>query len=469
MTERKNLIAAGIVTAAALITRLIFFGKPASVVFDETYFLKFIGLYWNGSYFFDVHPPFAKLLFVLFGYVTGITPSAEIGSIGTAIDPALVLFRIVPLAAGILLPLIIYCICRNLSMGRIASVVAGIFVCLENTLVIQSRFVLIDIILITTGFASLLLYLIYRNRTAEGTLARLALYGSAFLFACSVSTKWTGLFFIAPIVAYELWDVIKNKKERLMAVKRFALHACVYFLIPAALYISLFYVHFSLLPHSGPGDAFMSKRFQKTLVASKYSSDQSLSTPGFVEKFFELNIEMFQAHTRMTKTHTYSSKFYTWPLMTRPIYYWYQDEHTVPLTHSRIYLLGNPVLYWGGTLAVIMLLLMCIETLHSRKFKLLPHKPALLFVLIGFSANFLPFIFIGRVMFIYHYATALVFSLIAFSLLLEYVASETRRLQLAVLIVLLSTATFAYFSPLTYGRPLNPAEYESRVWFKTWK
>jgi dolichyl-phosphate-mannose--protein O-mannosyl transferase len=466
MKDRKNLLAVSIVAVTSVFTRLIFFGMPAEVVFDETYFLKFIGYYWNGSYFFDVHPPFAKLLFVLFAYLTGVTPSADIGSIGTTIDPSLVLFRLVPLVVGILLPVVIYYICRNLNISRTTSVVAGLFVCLENTLIIQSRFVLIDIILITAGFSSILFYLIYKNSRHSPIVSRLFLYASALSFAFCVSTKWTGLFFIVPIAAFEIWDLMQNKFKK-KALWQPALHTLVYFLISCTVYVSLFFIHFSLLPHSGPGDAFMTRRFQHTLIGSTYAS-QNFSEQGFVEKFFELNIEMFQAHTRMTKAHTYSSKFYTWPLMTRPIYYWYHDEQTTPPTYSRIYLLGNPVLYWGGAIAIVLLILMVLESIHTKRFRTLAHRRAIVFVLIGYGANFIPFIFIGRVMFIYHYAAALVFSMLALAFLLEYVISEKRKCQLAALLIALSVIAFAYFSPLTYGTPLEPKEYESKVWLNTW-
>jgi dolichyl-phosphate-mannose--protein O-mannosyl transferase len=52
MKDRKNLLAAGIIAMVAAFTRLMYFGKPLAVVFDETYFMKFIGYYWNGAYFF---------------------------------------------------------------------------------------------------------------------------------------------------------------------------------------------------------------------------------------------------------------------------------------------------------------------------------------------------------------------------------------------------------------------------------
>jgi dolichyl-phosphate-mannose-protein mannosyltransferase len=468
MKDKKNLPAIAVLTIVAALTRLIHFGVPAQVVFDETYFLKFVGQYWTGTYFFDVHPPLGKLLFVFFASLIGVTPSADIGTIGTAIDPSLVLLRLLPILAGIALPLIVYAICRNLRLSYVSSFAAGIFICLENSLILQSRIVLTDMILIVFGFASLLLYLIYRNRTPLPH-ASVYLWASAITYACTISTKWTGLFFIIPIVAFELYDLFHKTRTWHTRVLRFISHAVLYAAVSIVIYTSLFAIHFALLPLSGPGDAFMSERFQKTLMGSKTAHNSTLSEPQFFEKFFELNLEMYSAHTRMTSEHTYASKYYTWPLMIRPIYYWYQSGGTTPQTDSRMYLIGNPALYWGGTAAILALIVYFFVTLETRKLRTTPNKPAFYFIVIGFLANFLPFIFIGRIMFLYHYAAALVFSIMAIAYLLDLIPETKRRIRLTILCIILVTLVFYYFSPLTYGRALTPGEYESHVWFSTWK
>ena len=58
-------------------------------------------------------------------------------------------------------------------------------------------------------------------------------------------------------------------------------------LIPAFLYVTVFAVHFQLLPNSGPGDAFMSQRFQSTLVGNaRYDPAANMSFP---DRFIEIN------------------------------------------------------------------------------------------------------------------------------------------------------------------------------------
>ncbi len=40
-------------------------------------------------------------------------------------------------------------------------------------------------------------------------------------------------------------------------------------LVPFILYLSFFYIHFSILTTSGPGDSFMSPAFQETLAGNE--------------------------------------------------------------------------------------------------------------------------------------------------------------------------------------------------------
>lgn len=43
----------------------------AQVVFDETHFGKYAGYYIKGTFFFDLHPPLAKMTIALVGWLFG--------------------------------------------------------------------------------------------------------------------------------------------------------------------------------------------------------------------------------------------------------------------------------------------------------------------------------------------------------------------------------------------------------------
>ena len=59
------------VTVLGFFVRLFRIYQPSSVVFDEVHFGKFASRYIKSSYFVDVHPPLAKLLITLAGWLFG--------------------------------------------------------------------------------------------------------------------------------------------------------------------------------------------------------------------------------------------------------------------------------------------------------------------------------------------------------------------------------------------------------------
>jgi dolichyl-phosphate-mannose-protein mannosyltransferase len=81
----------------------------------------------------------------------------------------------------------------------------------------------------------------------------------------------------------------------------------------------------------------------------------------------------------------------------------------------------------------------------------------------------LPFIFIGRVMFLYHYEAALIFAIIAIAFLFDLIKNEKYRKITILVVVVLSLAAFIYFSPLTYGLELNMNKLTDRMWLSSWR
>src|SRR3989344_4078090 len=95
-----------------LLTRLVFLGNPAEVVFDEVHFGKFASAYFAGDYYFDIHPPLGKLLIALGAFLGGYADyvrqngvfSFESISMAYGAVPY-VWFRVLPALFGALVPL----------------------------------------------------------------------------------------------------------------------------------------------------------------------------------------------------------------------------------------------------------------------------------------------------------------------------------------------------------------------------
>jgi dolichyl-phosphate-mannose-protein mannosyltransferase len=59
------------ITMVAAAVRLFRIYQPSSVVFDEVHFGGFASKYIKGKFFMDVHPPLAKMLITLAGWLAG--------------------------------------------------------------------------------------------------------------------------------------------------------------------------------------------------------------------------------------------------------------------------------------------------------------------------------------------------------------------------------------------------------------
>ncbi|MBI2626981.1 MAG: phospholipid carrier-dependent glycosyltransferase [Parcubacteria group bacterium] len=462
LTDTKNSVKLYlfILIGLSLLTRFIFFSYPAETVFDEVHFGKFISAYFTGEYYFDIHPPLGKMMIAGVAKLVNFHPGFSFENIGQKFpDATYQWLRFLPKLFGAVLPVIIFLFALELGISPLFSFLAGLFLVLDNALIAQSRFILLDSFLLVFGFTSLLFY--FKSLKKEKILYLLL---SGVFAGLAVSIKWTGLTFLGLIFVDYFLNHFQEIKKSLLRLAVFLIF------IPLILYFSIFTVHFKLLPHSGPGDAFHTPEFQKTLFGSKYALDNNVKSLPLPKKFIGLNKEMFRANAGLASTHPYASKWYQWPFMTRPIYYWNGAENN----NARIYFFGNPFIWWAATVGIIISFL---ELIKQFWFFLRRQQPIsgmfsgpLLILLFGYCLNLLPFIGISRVMFLYHYLSALIFSILILALLLEQ-NKNSKFLSFPIWKVLLVGAVvfFLIFSPLSYGLPLLPTNYEHLVWFPSWR
>lgn len=458
------------IVIASLVTHFLFFGQPRETVFDEVHFGKFISGYFTHEYFFDIHPPLGKLMISGMGYITGFQPGFSFAKIGDKFpDNAYLWLRLLPTIVGALLPVVIFFLILQLGLSRIAAFAGGMLIVLENALLVQSRFILLDSFLLLFGFLALLFYFKYKN-----SYTRYLILSGAFA-ALAVSVKWTGITFLAIIIIMEI--VRCRFRIRSYLKVRFIKIVLSLIVLPFVIYFSIFALHFALLNKSGPGDAFMTPRFRKTLVGSADSTNTDIKPLNLFQKFNELDLQMYKSNATLTATHPYSSKWYTWPFMIRPIYYWNGTNDKVQETSdkamARIYFLGNPVIWWVSTAAILYLLINLLSQIFRPailKFKLLdfasqPINRIGWFLGGAYILNLLPFVGIKRAMFLYHYMVGLVIAIIS----LVYLIDQTKnKKRIFIILLAVSFAVFIFFAPLTYGLPLTEKAYNARVWLKSW-
>lgn len=461
---------------------LVAIDYPKEAVFDEVHFGKFVSGYLTGEYFFDIHPPLGKLMIAGMAKIASFRPDFDFLSIGEQYpNNQYIWLRLLPALFGSLLAPLVFLLTFRLSRLLWPAVLAAIFIVFENGLLVQSKFILIDSFLLFFGFAAFYFFLESRIFFNEGRWGMWACVSAAIASGFALSVKWTAgsfwgllLAFGSIILCKKIIAVLRRregKKELLKAVLGYAL----LLFIPLIIYVVLFAVHFNLLARKGPGNAFMSERFQRSHISGFPKQD-------FMDNFYELNLEMLRANKRITDTHSYSSKWYTWPFLLRPVYYWNSDttvgEHS---WYEKIYFIGNPFVWWFSTITtayffmynllrgfyyVFLRLWKKLQDTSVHTKQIFPNIFVLLFLCSAYLANVLPFIFIGRVMFLYHYLTALVVAI-----MITAITLASRPKPHAVLMGFLIAGTlvgfFAMF-PITYGTGLDVSWPRSVFWLKSW-
>ncbi|KAK3605873.1 hypothetical protein CHS0354_017778 [Potamilus streckersoni] len=252
-------------------------GLPRAVVFDELHFAKFVTLYLKGIFFFDVHPPLGKLLLALAGDYTGFDPRLEtdinFDRIGAGYSPDFPVYqlRLVPAVLGSAVVPLVYQIAAELGLSRWAAMIAGAFILLDNALLVQSRFMLMEGMLLFFMCLSILSLLKFRNLGHREFSLQwwLWLAMTGLSFTCTLSIKHVG-FFTAILVLYivtkDYWTMLADVSLSDFCLwKHFAARAGLLVTVPMTMYIYIYYIHLSLLTKAGPHDSIMTSAFQASL------------------------------------------------------------------------------------------------------------------------------------------------------------------------------------------------------------
>lgn len=269
----------GLLTVFVIVTRLFRINDPAEVVFDEVHFGGFASYYLRHEYFFDVHPPLGKLLIAAVGWLMGYDGGFTFGTIGasyTTTTAPYVAMRSMMAAFGWAAIAFAYATLIEMQVSPIAAGFAAALLVFDNALTVQTRFILLDSPLLAFIAASFYCWTRFRQERhlpfqKDWWLWLLATGAS---IGCATSVKLVGLFAVASIglaTVVDLWELAdwKRKISERMLRRHFAARALALIVLPVAIYLGTYYLHFSLLYRTGPGDGFMSPEFQATLEGNQ--------------------------------------------------------------------------------------------------------------------------------------------------------------------------------------------------------
>ena len=183
----------------------------------------------------------------------------------------------------------------------------------------------------------------------------------------------------------------------------------------------------------------------------------------FIERLISEQQRMLDYHSTpgLGMDHPFYSPWYEWPTSGRPMYY--AQAAFVPAGSSyAIFAMGNPAVWISGISGIILMWVLWGSMEADRRKKLKrgeevtgPREPAPVFIMIGFLAQFLPWVLVPRGTYIYHYFASVPFIILAavytLNLLRKIFGAGGQAVAIGLMVVafLLFVVLFPYMSGIT--------------------
>lgn len=386
-----------------------------STYFDEIYHARTAWEHLNGVYPYEItHPPLGKIIISIGIALFGMTPFG---------------WRFSGTLFGVLMLPVIYIFAKRLFGGKAVPAACTLVLTSDFMHFVQTRIATIDTYAV---FFILLMYLFMYVFITTGSRRELALSG--IFFGIGAASKWTCIYAGAGLAVIWLIYVIREAKAQRLDMKGFwkLCGFCVIFfvLIPCLIY------YFAYIP---------------------YGTARSISpfSAEYLRMVLDNQSYMFNYHSGIVAEHPYSSRWYQWVLDIRPILYYleYFDDGT----HSSFGAFLNPALCWGGLLSLFVL----IYTAIFRRDRCAG------FILLGYLAQLIPWMFVTRITFEYHYFPCSVFLVLSLGYCFNLMRHNLRHWKWYVSgFVTLSIALFVMFYPALSGKPVAATGLLS--WLPTW-
>ncbi|XP_034027321.1 protein O-mannosyl-transferase 1 [Thalassophryne amazonica] len=226
----------------------------------------------KGVFFMDDSgPPLGHMILALGAYLGGFDGNFVWNRIGGEYPSSVCVWslRLLPALCGALCVPLGYLLTLELGFSHLTALGTAVLLLLENCLIVQSRFMLLESVLVFFVLLAFFSYLHFHNAPHSSWFRFFWLLLAGASCAAAVGVKYMGVFsylLLLGVASVHTWNVIGDQAVSHLYV---CMHCvcCVVclLLVPLLLYMFWFYVHLSLLQHSGPHDQLMSPAFQASL------------------------------------------------------------------------------------------------------------------------------------------------------------------------------------------------------------
>ncbi len=464
-----------LVTALAGFLRFVDLGKPATYVFDEVYYAKDgcydagyawrqCGLTQPGEQTFTVHPPLGRWIIAAGERLFGNRPFG---------------WRVASATFGTLSVLLLGLLALVLWHDAVWAAVSALLLATESLNLVQSRVAMLDIFATTFILAGFLFLALDRRwmerrtppptrpETIDPDAAALVLpsdpvpsptwrpwrLATGIAFGAATASKWSGaLGLLGAIVLAVAFERGRRKgygsrQPLLEALREESLGIVVLLgIVPVLVYMA---------------------SYAKWWVENGFA----------IHAWYEVQKGMLEYSLHLRATHPYASDAWKWIFMMRPVAYYYQCvAHTATGACTRaaeIIGIGNPVVFWGSLVAIPAT---AIAGWRRRDWR----AGLIVFAIL---AQYVPWFFVARTIFFFYMVPITPFLVLAgvYALRLMTVDRAARRAAagigelapvgggalapVAVALVVLSLAAFAFFWPVLVGDTISQSWWQAHIWF----
>ncbi|KAJ6577541.1 glycosyltransferase family 39 protein [Mycena capillaripes] len=201
----------------------------------------------------------------------------------------------------------------------------------------------------------------------------------------------------------------------------------------------------------------------------------------FLRDFWHLNVAMMNSNNALVpdpdKEDILASVPFDWPFLHLGLRMcgWGDNQ-------TKFYLIGNPIIWWGGAASLIVALGtlgVYLMRMQRKYFVMTDHEwNHFLYVgkiaFFGWALHYIPFIVMGRVTYLHHYLPALYFAVLMFAHMLDHFIFSSPRLGLTAKGVAFGICacavigTFWWFKGVAFGIDGPILEHKGLGWRKTW-
>lgn len=463
--------------------------KSAENLLDEQASLQGEPGWYNGTYFDEIyhartayehlhgqppyettHPPLGKLMMAVGISLFGMTPFG---------------WRFAGALIGVLMLPALYLLAKQITKRRDLAAFAMLLLTFDLMHFTQTRIATIDsfpvffIILSYLFMARYMMHDVFAIKKGERmrlmstafirSLVPLALCGS--MMGLSIASKWIGMYsavglavlffttifrhFRMSTLAFDLGgenaNLTSEQEERLISAreytpKRVAITCgcCLVFflLIPALIY------YVSYVPYLSP------------------------TGPVTLERVWDAQKSMLSYHSQpgLGMDHPYQSPWWEWPLIMKPM--WFAQDRFEPAGYaSTIFCMGNPLVFYVGLVAMVAALIAFVRKYFVFGARLSLRSGdgdmTLPIIVVGFLAQYLPWVLVPRSTYIYHYFASVPFIILATVWLFSLLPGARPRLRYGLMwgTVAVAAALFVMFYPYASGMLTSTSWLTIMKWF----